>query len=171
MSADGTPQWVYLKKRLDTLERENRRLRGVVYGWGVFTLAVVAGVIWLGARSLSTDRILRVRGIAVVDEHGMERIWIGAPAPDPRILGKRYKRLQPAYGIIFFDAEGNERGGLVAFGRTVVLLMDDLIRGERLGLGVEPDGSAFLSVGLRPTERIRFDVGTQRANGNTYGEP
>lgn len=32
---------------------------------------------------------LRVRAITIVDEHGVERVKIAAPLPDPIVLGKR----------------------------------------------------------------------------------
>jgi hypothetical protein len=57
------------------------------------------------------DGFLRVRGITVVDERGTERVVIGAPLPDPILLGRRSKRGDPVSGILIFDAEGNERGG------------------------------------------------------------
>src|SRR5437868_3696323 len=58
-------------------------------------------------------QILRVRGLIVVDEHGIERVWIGAPLPDPSFLGKRGQRQAPISGILLMDADGTERSGYV----------------------------------------------------------
>jgi hypothetical protein len=59
---------------------------------------------------------LRVRQIVIVDEKGTERVWIGAPVPDPIIQGQLQKRQGPVSGVILLDAKGNvRRAGNVIF--------------------------------------------------------
>ena len=57
------------------------------------------------------DSVLRVRGLIVTDAHGVERVVIGAPLPDPMFLGKRHQRQGKLSGILMFDAMGTERNG------------------------------------------------------------
>jgi hypothetical protein len=64
------------------------------------------------ASPAETGSILRVRGLSVVDERGMERVYIGAPVVDPLRFGKRFRR-GPVSGILLFDCAGNERSGYV----------------------------------------------------------
>ena len=54
---------------------------------------------------------LRLRQLSIVDTNGVERVRIGAPLPEPPMLGKRFHRDGPISGILLFDAEGNERTG------------------------------------------------------------
>jgi hypothetical protein len=110
-------------KRLE-LEQQVLRLTRIVYALAALTTVLVAALLHprLGSLNAQTpvasapaDSILRVRGLVVVDERGMERVWIGAPVTEPRALGKRFSRGARASGILLFDAEGNERGGYVTF--------------------------------------------------------
>lgn len=49
--------------------------------------------------------ILRARQIVVVDEHGRDRVIIGAPVKDPN-------RIAPMAGLIILDQHGHERVGM-----------------------------------------------------------
>ncbi len=109
------------------LERQVRRLTRLVYALTALTIVLLFIVARPRAHVLNaqtpatatapaqTDSILRVRGLVVVDERGVERVWIGAPVTEPRALGRRFSRGAKASGILLFDAEGNERGGYVTF--------------------------------------------------------
>ena len=59
------------------------------------------------------DSILTIRELVIVDAMGTPRVRIGAPLPDPIMLGKRFNRGGVVSGILIYDAEGNERGGYV----------------------------------------------------------
>ena len=63
--------------------------------------------------SAEQSDVLRVHQIVILDEKGTERVWIGAPVPDPIVQGQRQKRAGPVSGIILLDAKGNERGEYV----------------------------------------------------------
>jgi hypothetical protein len=105
------------------LQQEVRRLRRNLRLLIVVTACIITADILAHTRTLDAQRpqnaapdsILRVRGLVVVDERGVERVWIGAPVTEPRVLGKRFNRGGKASGILLFDAEGNERGGYVTF--------------------------------------------------------
>ena len=84
---------------------------------------LVVGLLALGATGLMgavsatttpaiAERIV-AREIVIVDEAGRERVVMGAPLPEPRLVSARSKRGDPVSGILLFDSEGNERGGYV----------------------------------------------------------
>jgi hypothetical protein len=57
---------------------------------GIFALvaSIYSWLVRSKTRYTDPEKILRVRGLVVVDENGMERVRIGAPLPDPPFLGK-----------------------------------------------------------------------------------
>jgi len=61
----------------------------------------------------TSDKVLKVRGLVVVDSSGAERVVIGAPLPHPMMLGKRFPRDGNISGILLYDADGEERSGYV----------------------------------------------------------
>lgn len=97
------------------------------------------------------DGVLRVRGLVVVDAAGTDRVVIGAPVPDPIMLGRRFPRGGPAHGLLLFDEEGNERGGYVTTdGYPNVLLTVDNLANQAGMLLAEPAGGATLQL-VSPT--------------------
>lgn len=133
-----------LKRLIKTLERKNRRLTLIIFF--VFVLAAVS-FLWQmpfmanDSESLESQNVLRVRGIVVVDEKGTERVWIGAPVPEPLILGKRFPRGGKMSGIILFDEEGNERSGYcTSDGYPNVLFTLDSIGQQHVLFMAEPQG-------------------------------
>ncbi len=100
---------------------------------------------WNISNSPDQEKILRVRGIAVVDENGTERVWIGAPVPEPLILGKRFPRGGKMSGIILFDKEGNERSGYcTSDSYPNVLFTLDSIGQQHVLFMAEPQGDTAL---------------------------
>src|SRR5688572_20392434 len=95
---------------VSTIRSLERRIKLVTLGWLSSVLLVGAGG-WT-FRPQQSDT-LRVRQIVIVDEKGTERVWIGAPVPDPIVQGQRQKRVGPVSGIVVLDAKGNERGAYV----------------------------------------------------------
>lgn len=90
---------------------------------------------------------LRVRALTIVDEHGVERVKIAAPLPDPIVLGKRGKRDDSISGILIYDARGNERGGYAtdnSVGNAFLTL--DSERDQAVTLVAYPGGGAELGV-------------------------
>ncbi len=69
--------------------------------------------------------VLRVRQLVIVDANGTDRIVIAAPVPDPKVRGKRSKRRSPGTGIMFNDANGDERLGSTQLGKSREEAVDD----------------------------------------------
>lgn len=99
-------------------------------------MAVTGSFALLGWQAqASAPDVLRVRQITVVDANGVERVWIGAPVPDPIVEGQRGKRKGPASGMILLDADGDERGGfLTSDGPAEVWIGLDSKKGQRSDL-------------------------------------
>jgi hypothetical protein len=128
-------------KRIERLEERVRAL----------TIVLLAGVVavTVGAWQASPAQleVLRVRQITIVDANGTDRVWIGAPVPDPIVQGKRLKRAGPASGIILLDAKGNERGGLLTSDSSAeVWLGLDSEKGQEATFLANPGGGAHLSL-------------------------
>ena len=90
---------------------------------------------------------LRVRAITIVDDHGVERVKIAAPLPDPITLGKRGKRDDSISGILIYDSHGNERGGYVtdnSVGNAFLTLDSD--RMQQVTLIAYPGGGAEFGI-------------------------
>ncbi len=137
-----------LKGSIKALERKNRQLTLIV----IFILVIGAvSFLWQkpfmahSSDSADQENILRIRGIVVVDENGTERVWIGAPVPEPLILGKRFPRGGKMSGIILFDEEGNERSGYcTSDGYPNVLFTLDSIGQQHVLFMAEPQGDTAL---------------------------
>lgn len=135
-----------LLARISTLENRQRRAFQVGVLLLVGLLCVVAFESW-EIRSMQNPQRLRVRELAVVDEHGTERVLLAAPLPDPMILGKRHKREGVVSGIIIADATGTERGGYVTGdGYANALLTLDAQGFQTVLLLAEPDGATTFRV-------------------------
>jgi hypothetical protein len=97
------------------------------------------------------DKILKVRGLVVVDSLGIERVIVGAPLPTAQTsFGNRvYPREKGAgvYGVMIYDAEGQERGGYVTdddYGNAFLTL--DSKTGQNFLVIAEPNGPAALQL-------------------------
>jgi hypothetical protein len=132
---------------IERLMKLNRRLIYLV--WIVSCLSLASAVFFYleHRRAAQADGELRVRGITIVDEHGVERVKIAAPLPDPITLGKRGKRDDSISGILIYDARGNERGGYAtdnSVGNAFLTLDSD--RMQAVTLVAYPGGGAELGV-------------------------
>ncbi len=131
-----------------SLQRRVSRLTRAVGAMLVLWLATLS-VIFLYKTQRPADRnhaeILYVRGLVVLDENGTERIWIGAPVPEPLSLGVRFPRGGDVSGILLFDAEGNERSGYVTTdGYPNVLFTLDSVAQQHVLFMAEPQGDPSL---------------------------
>jgi hypothetical protein len=87
-------------------------------------------------------------GLLVLGENGADRIAIGAPYPDPQSQGKVSDRIGRGAGLVFDDANGDERGGFGVMdndGRATFGLDYPHGTGEAITLGVLP-GETALSI-------------------------
>ena len=146
----NTPE---LQPNLAQLLRSNRQLVSAMKCLLVLWVVTVVGVIWLSrespvwANSGPQDQILNARGLVIVDEHGKTRVRIGAPLPEPIIMGKRQKRDDSISGILIYDAAGNERGGYVTDNSVgnAFLTLDSNI-GQEATLVAHPQGGAEFGI-------------------------
>ena len=95
------------------------------------------------------DKIIKVRGIVVVDSLGVERVIIGSHLPEPN-LGSYGSRLNSrgkvgVSGVMLYDAEGQERGGYVTddYLGNAFLSLDSKTNMQLLLLS-EPQGAAAI---------------------------
>jgi hypothetical protein len=145
-------------RRLAALETRQRRL--VLAGALVaLCFLLVMGFELRTIRALQEPHVLRVRQLAVVDEHGTERVLIGAPLPDPMILGRRHRRDGPVSGVVIADSTGTERGGYVTSdGGDNALLTLDGQGFQTVLLLAEPDGSTMFRIWDRDKGSITMGV-------------
>lgn len=147
-----------------TLERRCARLAwGVRAAFGLWALTLVA-VVAMGVRGGDAQGkgadpvdVLRVHRLEVVDGNGVTRVILGAPLPEPIILGRRHPRGGAVSGMLILDGEGNERGGYVTddgYGNAMITL-DSVGRMQWIGM-VEPDGGAWTN--LSAADGSQFDV-------------
>jgi hypothetical protein len=127
-----------------------------------FNLLLLAVIVAIGGGIAASKRdpdVLRVRQLSVVDANGVERVRIGAPLPDPPILGKRFHRDGAISGILLFDAEGNERTGYATGDEypNVIFTLDSMATQHVLFMA-EPQGSPTLMMWDEKKGALRFFV-------------
>lgn len=145
---NGTP--AELETRVGKLERENDRLRWL---FRLVLLGVALGVpgvlLLTGFGSSDPDApgstvsfdSVEVRHLTLVDERGLPRLELGTDQPDPPIFGRRFKRnAAPSAGIIFYDANKMEQGGIITPDRGGIYMGVDAKTGQRGSLFVNAAG-------------------------------
>ena len=124
--------------------RVNKRLAFWVKGLALLWALTMTGVFW---STHSKDNVLTARGLVVVDEHGKTRVRIGAPLPEPIMMGGQGKRDDSVSGILIYDALGNERGGYVTDNSVGnALLSLDSNTGQEVTLIAYPNGGAEFAI-------------------------
>lgn len=106
-----------------------------------------------------TGAELRVRSLTVIDDHGVERVKIAAPLPDPIMLGKREKRDDSISGILIYDGRGNERGGYAtdnSVGNAFLTLDSD--RAQAVTLVAYPGGGAEMGVNNEKRDAVALSA-------------
>lgn len=149
----------------DELRREITRLRRTTRGALLLLLVVSASAFWHGRGRTTFDEI-DVQRINVKEPNGKLRLTISnhARLPDPVIGGKAYPLrsgtgVQSA-GLIFFNDEGNENGGLIwtghrdgqSYDASEVLTFDQFDQDETMTLGYGDQNRRRL-VGLTVLDR------------------
>jgi hypothetical protein len=101
-----------------------------------------------------SDKILKVRGIVIVDTLGIERVIVGSHLPEPNFsTGNRIAargKTGSVSGVMLYDAEGQERGGYVTddyYGNAFLTL--DSKTAQHFLLIAEPQGSTALQLWSR----------------------
>lgn len=143
------------------LDKRNRRLTRILcFIVGLWLFSCLGLFVFLSPNSthagetkkeeITTDSVLRVRGVVIVDERGIERVWIGAPAIDPLVLGKRISRDDKRFsGILMFDAQGTERSGYGTDDSGSVFLTLDEIGRQVATFSAKPVGGVSLTLNSR----------------------
>ncbi|WP_281321841.1 hypothetical protein [Flavobacterium aestivum] len=97
------------------------------------------------------DKIIKVRGIVVVDSLGIERVIVGSHLPEPNLSGygsrANSRGKSGVSGVMLYDAEGQERGGYVTDDNlgNAFLTLDSKSNMQLLFLS-EPQGAATIMV-------------------------
>jgi hypothetical protein len=134
-----------LQQRVRQLEWRVRFLCGVV----VLFVCFLAGVLTLPSVTAQERAagVLRARGLIILDEQGRERIFVGAPVPDP----KEGNRRSPSTGLVINDPAGQERFGLgltddgtIAMGFDAPPGTGDPQNRERINIVADATGGAYL---------------------------
>lgn len=142
-----------LQTLLAQTSRSHRRLANCVralfaiWAFTILGFFVVSKETSVRADSAAGDNILKARGLDIVDEHGKVRVRIGAPLPEPIVMGKIQKRDDSIAGILIYDALGNERGGYVtdnSVGNAFLTL--DSNTGQEVTLVAYPNGGAEFGI-------------------------
>lgn len=120
---------------------ENRQKRSYQVA-GLLAIVLIGALVFQSrqVRNLANPQKLRVRELAVVDDHGTERVLIAAPLP-------REKRGGDISGILIFDATGTERGGYAtgdSYANAIFTL--DGQGSQTVLLLAEPDGSTMFRI-------------------------
>jgi len=102
------------------------------------------------------DRFLTVRGLTVVDDNGVPRMRLGAPLPNPIVLGKQVPRQGIVSGLMLYDSDGDERGGYVTEAHGDVFLTLDAKRYQQAVFIANRDGGASLSVWSGPNRNNNY---------------
>ena len=97
------------------------------------------------------DKILKVRGIVIVDSLGIERVIVGSHLPEPNFAtGNRIKgrgKKGSVSGVMLYDSEGQERGGYVTddyYGNAFLTLDSKTV--QQFLMIAEPQGAATLQL-------------------------
>jgi len=129
--------------RIGTLERRISLLRISLV---IVILCLSFFAVLPSAKSSTPETHLRVRSLAVVDEHGVERVLIAAPLPNPASGGKESARRSRSYGIQLNDAKGNEFGGFTIADDGALVTCFDWVHGEATCMFAMPSGDAGFEV-------------------------
>jgi hypothetical protein len=136
-----------------------------------YALIITAAVVILGltrANSADDQRVITAERINIVDASGTPRLVLANAErfPLPRVSGKDYPRaVQPA-GLVFYDAKGNEVGGLAitdASRGKISALAFDYPNYDAIGLltRISADGksaTAGLQINSRPPADLDIDA-------------
>lgn len=140
---------------------EARRLRWLIASLVLSFVSVVVGRMGApGTVAVSTksDGVLRVRGLIIEDVHGVERVRLGAPLPDPMGAdGVRHTRQGVISGMLISDAKGTERGGYVtADASDEAFFTLDSRKGQEVLFLANPEGGTNLDLFDRRGTRRRL---------------
>lgn len=152
-------------------------MKPVTSALGIYaaTLTIIcATLLLMGAKSLPGNAefdTLTVHRLNVVEPDGTLRMVLSDHARFPGLIlhGKEYPHARPQAGMLFFNDEGTEQGGLIYAGKKtdtgytsgLSLTFDRYQQDQQLQLlGLDENGQAFAGLGVNdvPTRPIRQDI-------------
>ena len=139
------------------LLRVEKRLRVAYMTLCILTLFVLGLGVWQAwvFHRLARPETLTLRRLNIVDQHGVARVILAAPVPEPMVLGKQHHRGGPVSGVIIADATGTERGGYVtADGYANAMLTLDAQGKQTVLLLAEPSGDTLFRLWKRDGETV-----------------
>lgn len=156
-----------LSTRLVQAERSLRTARAAILLLALSVVGLCAWQAWAFHRLAHPDS-LTLRRLDIVDQHGVARVILAAPAPEPMILGKQHHRDGPVSGVILADATGTERGGYVtADGYANAMLTLDGQEKQAVLLLAEPTGNTLFRIWKRNNEAVAASI-TMGVSGNPF---
>lgn len=115
-----------------------------------------------------SDKILKVRGLVVVDSLGIERVIVGSHLPEPNFSGGHRIAARgkggSVSGVMLYDHEGQERGGYVTddgFGNAFLTL--DSKTSQQVLLIAEPQGGSSFRLWDRGNNNVNIGVNSEDA--------
>jgi hypothetical protein len=122
-----------LEEQLICLTKNYQKIKKLNYFYLTcfFCIVAVMLVSFTGNKSkqlIPENTVLRLKGVTIVDDKGIERVWIGAPVESPIVMGRRHNRGTTAHGIILLDEQGHERGSFAMHDESsaIALTMDNV---------------------------------------------
>jgi hypothetical protein len=155
-----------LLRRLDRLERQNRRLK--LAGAAVALLATVG--LLMGAQATFPERI-DGREIVLRDDHGVKRLMIQMTQGKPQIVivdSDGTPRMQLGGELLAFHDRGTTQATLGTIGGTPILGIHDAQGKRRVSLGAENDRFGLTLMNAKGTSKGAFTTdrdGTLHSNG------
>ncbi len=147
------------------LEKRYRQLMVLTVCLIVLMAAQTAYTVWATRLERTDGKILRAHGLVITDDRGTTRVVLGAPLPDPIVLGKVRSRGGSVSGLLIFDATGDERGGYVTNDATAdnqvgnAYLTLDGKEFQSVLLLAEPDGSTTFKIWDRHHGSVMMGAG------------
>jgi hypothetical protein len=120
----------------------------------------IAALLFGGWQSPDRHNVITAKRLVIEDEHGVQRLILGAPAPDPMMHGKLVKRKSPFAGLIINDAKGDERGGIGMMDDGTMSMGFDQNGREWTVIYVLPNGKAGILIN-DPQGRDRISIASE----------
>jgi hypothetical protein len=164
-----------------TLALTRKQLRLVSLCLAALIILFAAATAWQvrALTRLAHPQSLTLRRLDIVDEHGVSRVILAAPAPAPTLFGKVHHRDGPVSGVLLADATGTERGGYVTSDgdNANALLTLDAQGKQTVLLLAEPGGSTLFRIWNQQKASITMGVNDQpflnehQANALVFSAP
>lgn len=126
----------------------------------VVTLVIVnVYLLWTNYR-INSKEIITAKRINIIDENGTLRMAISNKKnmPLPKLDGKEYPRKVNPAGIVFYDEQGNENGGIGLINVDKVgeqtMMIFDYSNSEAIGIGKYESTKGYASAGITILDKV-----------------